>query len=462
MIIPLRFNSRHCFQYNRYCGGALFIPFILLLFPLLLIVVGLFSSLAHLSIIESIATIPSRLQGIDIQSEHYFQLSSKLTKKYLPIGRYNILNGSKLSSFTFNDHALKDSKYIRDNTNIQPIQRENGTLLMLVRNWELSGALASMRSLEDRFNKKYHYDWIFMNDIPFTEEFIEATTAMASGNAYHILIPENDWNCPDHIDTELLDKRINTMANTGVLYGKFKSYRNMCHFNSGYFFKQDILQNYDYYFRVEPEVEYFCDFPYDPFQIMRTQNRKYGFVISIREYEQTIPTLWESVQEYIDIDDGNIIDMSSNAYDFITGDDIVGNDRAIYVTSNDYNMCHFWTNFEVGDLNFFRSDAYLQFFQHLDSKGGFYYERWGDAPVHSIAASLLLDRDEIIHFDEIGYYHAPYFTCPTSYNMILSQRCLCDPASEQNISLQTLSCLRRWWKYGSGKRFMNELAYVKQ
>lgn len=390
------------------------------------------------------------------QSGKYLQLSNELSHKYEFVTKRNLLQGSKLSSFSFNDNILNEAKLSRQEQLENPVQRENATLLMLVRNWELPDALMSMRSLEDRFNRHYHYDWIFMNDVPFTTEFIEATSAMASGDAYHVLIPKEDWDCPEHIDSTLLEERIDIMADTGVLYGQSKSYRNMCHFNSGYFFRQKILAGYDYYFRVEPGVEYFCDFPYDPFQVMHTKDKKYGFVIALREYEETILTLWESVEEYIDIDDGETIDMSTNAYDFITGDDLVGNDKAIYVTSNDYNMCHFWTNFEIGDLNFFRSDAYIDFFNHLDAKGGFYYERWGDAPVHSIAASLLLNKDEIIHFDEIGYYHAPYFTCPTSYNMILNRRCLCDPTSPQNIPLESLSCLRRWWKYGSGKTFMNE------
>lgn len=42
------------------------------------------------------------------------------------------------------------------------------------------------------------------------------------------------------------------------------------------------------------------------------------------------------------------------------------------------------------------------FFNHLESEGGFYYERWGDAPVHSIAANLFLNKDEIHFFDDIG------------------------------------------------------------
>ena len=62
----------------------------------------------------------------------------------------------------------------------------------------------------------------------------------------------------------------------------------------------------------------------------------------------------------------------------------------------------------LGDLNFWRSQAYTDFFQHLDQAGGFYYERWGDAPVHSIGAALFARKDQIHFFDDIGYRHEPF------------------------------------------------------
>ena len=33
-----------------------------------------------------------------------------------------------------------------------------------------------------------------------------------------------------------------------------------------------------------------------------------------------------------------------------------------------------WSNFEIGDMNFWRGEAYTKFFEYLDSQGGFYYE----------------------------------------------------------------------------------------
>lgn len=39
-----------------------------------------------------------------------------------------------------------------------------------------------------------------------------------------------------------------------------------------------------------------------------------------------------------------------------------------------YNRCHFWSNFEIANLNLWRSPAYKAFFDYLDQAGGFYYE----------------------------------------------------------------------------------------
>lgn len=55
-----------------------------------------------------------------------------------------------------------------------------------------------------------------------------------------------------------------------------------------------------------------------------------------------------------------------------------------------YNLCHctwifshdfahstcqiVWSNFEIADMDFWRSEAYMKYFEFLEEKGGFYYE----------------------------------------------------------------------------------------
>jgi alpha 1,2-mannosyltransferase len=163
----------------------------------------------------------------------------------------------------------------------------------------------------------------------------------------------------------------------------------MCRFESGFFFQQELLMDYEYYWRVEPSIELYCDIDYDVFKYMKDNNKKYGFTLSLYEYIETIPTLWESVKRFMKEHPEHIAE--NNAMGFLSDDG-----------GNTYNKCHFWSNFEIGNLDFWRGKAYTDFFNKLDRDGGFFYERWGDAPVHSIGASLLLPKDQIHFFNDIG------------------------------------------------------------
>jgi alpha 1,2-mannosyltransferase len=42
---------------------------------------------------------------------------------------------------------------------------------MLARNGDLPGIIKSMKQMEDRFNKKFHYPYVFLNEEPFTDKF---------------------------------------------------------------------------------------------------------------------------------------------------------------------------------------------------------------------------------------------------------------------------------------------------
>lgn len=47
-------------------------------------------------------------------------------------------------------------------------------------------------------------------------------------------------------------------------------------FQSGFFFRHPLLDAYDYYWRLEPDVDYYCDIDYDVFKFMRNNGKKYG------------------------------------------------------------------------------------------------------------------------------------------------------------------------------------------
>lgn len=55
--------------------------------------------------------------------------------------------------------------------------------------------------------------------------------------------------------------------------------------------------------------------------------------------------------------------------------------------------------------------------------------RWGDAPVHSIAAALMLKRSDVHWFYDIGYKHDFFEHCPTEEKWLVNSKCYCDPAT---------------------------------
>lgn len=88
------------------------------------------------------------------------------------------------------------------------------------------------------------------------------------------------------------------------------------------------MLNYEWYWRVEPSVELYCDIDYDTFKFMRDNGKKYSFVLSLYEYVETIPTLWESTKSFMKKYPEHIAE--DNSMGFLSDDN-----------GETYNHCHF-------------------------------------------------------------------------------------------------------------------------
>jgi hypothetical protein len=70
-------------------------------------------------------------------------------------------------------------------------------------------------------------------------------------------------------------KRTDTCA--GELTFKNRYVTNVLfRFQSGFFFRHPLLDPYEYYWRIEPDVNFYCDVDYDVFQMMKDNKFKYG------------------------------------------------------------------------------------------------------------------------------------------------------------------------------------------
>jgi mannosyltransferase len=302
--------------------------------------------------------------------------------------------------------------------------REKAALVMLARNSELDEARQTIQNIEAQFNQWFHYPVVFLNNEPWDPAFIRELNATVSGQAIFDTIPAKDWSYPPWISPEQARQSMAQQAAAGVYNGEKESYHHMCRFYSGAFYTQPALAPFKWYWRLEPGVRYTCAITYDPFAAMARHRKVYGYTMALWEVGDTCPSLFREVEAW-----RTSHDLVQNNYNFnalIETDDapwyrrpypvrkLLGLLRAPHTSASGdrWNLCHYWSNFEIASLDFFRGDRYQSLFSHLDRKGGFYTERWGDAPVHSLAAHLLLAPEQLHHFSDFGYYHEPFFQCP--------------------------------------------------
>lgn len=296
--------------------------------------------------------------------------------------------------------------------------KTNSVIVILCRNSDLSGLNQSLTQFEDRFNKKYKYPYVFLNDKIFTNEFKSSILKLISSKAEFGLIKDDEWSFPHWINISKAEETRKVMKQKNIAYGSSISYRHMCRYNSGFFFKHELLLKYDYYWRIEPSVNFTCDINYDPFLFMKENNKYYGFTIMLPEFEETIPTLWNTTQSFL-----------QSYPQYLHPNNVL---QELMLPEGHFNYCHFWSNFEIANLNFFRSEPYLKYFDYLDKNGGFFYERWGDAPIHSLAVAMFLSKENIHYFDDIGYYHEPFGHCPL--NPVLKKNCNCNNYQTVNFN----------------------------
>jgi len=333
-----------------------------------------------------------------------------------------------------------DIDSIRPPEDVSKYKHANATIVSLVRNKELEGISSTIKLFEKQFNSKFRYPYTFMNDEPFTDEFKAEIAKLTDAPTNYVVIPPHLWNRPDSIDKSLELAGHNRLSKLGIPYATKVNYRNMCRFYSGNFYNVPELQKYKYYWRIEPDVKFLTEVKYDVFKYMEGTGKVYGFTMNLYDIEVTVPTLWTETLAYLNTGDNYKYVNPNGAFQWLL-DNLQHTEKAR--VAGGYSCCHFWSNFEIADMDFWRSDAYNNWFKYLDSTGKFYYERWGDAPVHSIGVGLFADKSKVHWFRDIGYTHAPYFHCPntdTTADCKIGEFCGISNLQDQN-------CMGNWIDY---------------
>ena len=134
---------------------------------------------------------------------------------------------------------------------------------------------------------------------------------------------------------------------------------------------------------------------------MAKTNKTYGFTIAVKELKETVPNIFRYAAAYKNTnnitsqglwemflesppEEPTSLPKDNPKYREPLPEDILntepgrGNLPDIdpeAMKGEVYNMCHFWSNFEIARLDWFRSKEYQDFFDMMDRSGGFWMER---------------------------------------------------------------------------------------
>lgn len=126
---------------------------------------------------------------------------------------------------------------------------------------------------------------------------------------------------------------------------------------------------------------------------MAEANKTYGFTIAVKELRETVPNIFRYASAYKrtkGLESKGLWEMFVEKPPQEEEKDDASKKKAIPEELSDlkppeidketmegekYNMCHFWSNFEIARLDFFRSKEYEEFFEMMDRSGGFWMER---------------------------------------------------------------------------------------
>jgi mannosyltransferase len=151
-------------------------------------------------------------------------------------------------------------------------------------------------------------------------------------------------------------------------------------------------------------------------------NKTYGFTIAVKELKETVPNIWRYASAYKRVnnitsqglwemfveprpDEPKSAPEDDPNYKHPLPEDVLrGEPSHVSLPDVDpedmegekYNMCHFWSNFEIARLSWFRSKEYEDFFQMMDRSGGFWMERVR-FPLDFTAHDILIIHSGVMH-----------------------------------------------------------------
>ncbi|KAG2201256.1 hypothetical protein INT47_006759, partial [Mucor saturninus] len=302
--------------------------------------------------------------------------------------------------------------------------------VVIAREEELYKLHTTIMDIQRHFN--HDYPWIIIGHKVFSTHFRNWITRIATSPVSFGLAPTIEWQEPYWINIRRAEQGLKQMTKLGLPKGESMHWRRMTRYNAGFVAFHPLLKDLEFYWKVQPGARYHCDIPIDPFQRMKDEKKKLSFALTKTENHEYIQSFEPVVKAFIRRNKRLIQPVQNSVYNaLLDGEEFEPNELGDY--GGHYSNCMIYNNFMIISLDFLRSKEYNMFFDALDSSGGFFYEKWGDAFPQTMAAALFLTRQQISFDDIAGYHYDEGAVCPMDIDQYVQLKCTCDPFSAAGI-----------------------------
>jgi len=325
---------------------------------------------------------------------------SQLRNRYLPL--WLLVCGIVLSAVYWYNAKESTSFWKSPTISLVEKAKPNAVLVMLVSPSRLNQAIRAVRNIEDRFNHRLKYPYVIITEANITDEVQQKINWITEGRAMFADLSPEMWGPPDFLEQERIDASLNTI-------GFSMGYRAMCRFYSGFFWKHPAVAQYEWIWRLDSDIEFHCDVPYDPIVRMQEAGARYGFVQIAPDVDWVQPTLVGNISSFLSTHKHLLPPGTNQRFVWRNVD------KALEGTAgnDEWTRYTFYNNWEISHRSLWQSELYTSLFEHLDRAGGFFYERWSDAPIHSFGVAMSLRTEEVMQFTDMGYEHQHWaFECP--------------------------------------------------
>ena len=149
-------------------------------------------------------------------------------------------------------------------------------------------------------------------------------------------------------------------------------------------------QHVEFLLRLDDDSSFNSPVGYDMFLLMRENNIDFGFVNTVQDDEKCVHGLWNHTRKFM-------------------------NNKSDLISSKNEKQFHKWkeglviyNNFELSRVSIWKNKLWQNYISSIESSGGIYLKRWGDAPIHTIYVLLGVPLHRVHAFTDIAYRHDPF------------------------------------------------------